>query len=154
MTDEFNFDLPVQRHGTDSYKWDTVQNADVLPLWVADMDFMTAPCVVEALRKRVEHGVFGYVKVPDSYYRSVTDWFSRRHGFQMDKSWILYTSGVVPAISAIIKAVTRPGDKILVQTPVFNCFFSSIRNNGCVVEKNELVYSNCTYTIDFDDFER
>lgn len=123
-------------------------------MWVADMDFRTAPCVIEALRSRVGHGVFGYEHVPDSYYDALVGWFSRRHGWLMKREWVIYTSGVVPAVSAIIKAMTSPGDKVLVQTPVYNCFFSSIRNNGCLLEDNRLVYADGTYTIDFEDFER
>ena len=113
-----------------------------------------APEIVSALRDRVEHGIFGYTRVPDSYYDAVISWFSRRHGWMMDRGWIIYTSGVVPALSATIKALTRPGDRVLVQTPVYNCFFSSIRNNGCIVEENRLDYENGTYAIDFDDLER
>jgi len=151
---KYNFDEIIPRRGTNSYKWDSTADADVLPMWVADMDFRTAPPIIEALKKRVEHGIFGYVKVPDTYYEKTIDWFSRRHNWQISKEWIIYTTGVVPAISAIIKAVTSPGDKVLVQTPVYNCFFSSIRNNGCELVTNDLVYANRTYTIDFDDLER
>ena len=150
---KYNFDEIVPRRGTHSYKWDTAHDDDVLPMWVADMDFRTAPPVVEALRKRVEHGIFGYTKVPSAYYEAVINWFVRRHGWQIEKDWIIYTSGVVPALSAIIKALTVPGDKVLVQTPVYNCFFSSIRNNGCDVIASPLVYRNETYRIDFDKLE-
>ena len=105
-------------------------------MWVADMDFKTAPCIIEALKKRVEHGVFGYNFVPDSYYDAVINWFDRRHQWKIQREDILYTSGVVPAISCSLKAMTMPGDKVLIQTPVYNCFFSSIKNNGCeVLEK-------------------
>jgi len=124
-------------------------------MWVADMDFQTAPCIVEALQKRVAHGIFGYTKVPDSYYESVVNWFKNRHGWQgLQKDWILYTSGVVPAISVIIKAFTQPGDQVIVQTPVYNCFFSSIRNNGCEIVENKLIYKDQTYTMDYEDLER
>lgn len=150
----FNFNELIPRRGTNSYKWDGIADERVLPLWVADMDFRTAPEIVSALRDRVEHGIFGYTRVPDSYYDAVISWFSRRHGWMMDRGWIIYTSGVVPALSATIKALTRPGDRVLVQTPVYNCFFSSIRNNGCIVEENRLDYENGTYAIDFDDLER
>ena len=150
----FDFDEIVDRRGTDCLKWDGGEVDGVLPMWVADMDFRTAPCVTEALRKRVDHGVFGYEHVPDSYYEAVINWFGRRHGWRMRREWMIYTSGVVPAVSAVIKAMTSPGDKVLVQTPVYNCFFSSIRNNGCVMEDNKLVYADGTYTIDFEDFER
>ena len=149
----YDFDKQIQRRHTNSVKWDTVGEG-VLPMWVADMDFETAPAVLKALRKRVEHGVFGYTKVPDEFYEAITQWFSRRHGWHIEKEWILYTSGVVPAVSAIIKALTQPGDAVLIQTPVYNCFFSSIRNNGCTLAENKLVYHDNTYTIDFDDFER
>lgn len=151
---KFDFDEIVDRRHSGSEKWDGGSVEGVLPMWVADMDFRTAPCVVEALRRRVEHGVFGYQHVPDSYYDALIGWFSRRYGWQMKREWIIYTSGVVPAVSAIIKAMTSPGDKVLVQTPVYNCFFSSIRNNGCLLADNKLVYSDGTYTVDFDDFER
>lgn len=149
-----DFDEMICRRGTNSVKWDEAESDDVLPMWVADMDFRTAPVVREAVERRARHGIFGYVHVPDSYYDAVIRWFGRRHGWRMERDWIIYTSGVVPAISAVIKAVTTPGDKVLVQTPVYNCFFSSIRNNGCVMAENRLIYADDTYTIDFDDFER
>lgn len=151
---KFDFDEIVDRRNTGSEKWDGGNVEGVLPMWVADMDFRTAPCVIEALRSRVGHGVFGYEHVPDSYYDALVGWFNRRHGWLMKREWVIYTSGVVPAVSAIIKAMTSPGDKVLVQTPVYNCFFSSIRNNGCLLEDNRLVYADGTYTIDFEDFER
>ncbi len=154
----YDFDKPVNRCGTDCYKYDTMPNADTIPLWVADMDFETAPVIVEALKRRLDHGCFGYTAVPEGFYKATIDWFARRHGWHTDKNWYIYTSGVVPAVSAIIKAMTKPGDKVLVQTPVYNCFFSSIRNNECVVADNTLVYDDsamlATYHIDFSDFER
>ena len=151
---KYDFDEIIPRRGTNSYKWDSAGDADVLPMWVADMDFRTAPPVVEALRKRVEHGIFGYVRVPDAYYAAVTNWFARRHDWQIEKEWIIYTTGVVPALSAVIKALTVPGDKVMVQTPVYNCFFSSIRNNGCGMITNPLIYRNGNYQINFADFEQ
>lgn len=153
---KYNFDEIVSRRHTCSYKWDSAPSdeKEVLPLWVADMDFRTAPVIVEALERRVRHGIFGYVRVPDAYYESVTRWFARRHGWKMETDWIIYTSGVVPAISAVIKALTVPGDGVVVQTPVYNCFFSSIRNNGCRVVPNPLIYENRTYRIDFEDLDR
>ena len=151
---KYDFDERVPRRGTNSYKWDTVKDEDVLPMWVADMDFRTAPAIVGALQKRVEHGIFGYTKVPPAYYEAVVNWFRRRHAWLIEKEWIVYTTGVVPAISAIVKALTVPGDRVLVQTPVYNCFFSSIRNNGCEAVANPLIYANGTYRIDYDDLER
>ena len=150
----YNFDTPINRRDTNSYKWDSLDMENVIPLWVADMDFKTSPCIIEALRKRVEHGVFGYTRVPDSYYQATIDWFSRRHNWNFNASDIIYTSGVVPAISAIIKALTKPGDKVIIQTPVYNCFFSSIRNNDCIASENNLIYKDNTYYIDFEDLER
>ena len=151
---KYDFDEIIPRRHTNSYKWDSAADSDVLPLWVADMDFRTAPAITEALADRVGHGIFGYTRVPDEYYEAVCAWFKRRHGWAIEKEWMIYTSGVVPAVSAVIKALTVPGDKVLVQTPVYNCFFSSIRNNGCEVASNPLVYENHTYRIDFEDLER
>ncbi len=149
-----NFGEPINRRGTNSYKWDKCPSPDVLPLWVADMDFETAPCIKEALRRRVEHGVFGYVHVPDKYYEAVINWFARRHGWTMKREWLLYTTGVVPAISAIVQAITTQGDKVIVQTPVYNCFFSSTRNSNCQVVANPLIHTNNTYVMDYDDLQR
>jgi cystathionine beta-lyase len=104
------------------------------------MDFPTSPAIREALQHRVAHGVFGYTLVQESYYQAVQSWFQRRHQWQIDRDWIQYTSGVVPALSVIVKAFTQPGDKVIVQTPVYNCFFSSIRNNGCEVAETPLLY--------------
>lgn len=152
---KYDFDKIIPRRNTNSYKWDSMPtNKDILPLWVADMDFCTAPAIIEALEKRVKHGIFGYTHVPDEYYAAVVQWFERRHNWTISKEWMLYTSGVVPAISAIIKALTKPGDSVVVQTPVYNCFFSSIRNNDCHIVVNPLKYANRTYYIDFDDLER
>lgn len=151
---KYDFDTILPRRGTNSYKWDSAENAEVLPMWVADMDFRTAPAIVHALHQRVEHGIFGYTRVPDAYYEAVTAWFARRHHWQIQRDWIIYTSGVVPALSAVIKALTAPGDKVLVQTPVYNCFFSSIRNNGCETISSPLVCENYTFRIDFGDLER
>lgn len=151
---QYNFDKLTQRRGTNSYKWDETDDPNVIPVWVADMDFETAPCIVKALQERVAHGIFGYTFVPESYYEAVINWFSRRHGWRIDRSWIEYTSGVVPALSATIKALTQPGDKVLVQTPVYNCFFSSIRNNGCEIVESPLLHSANTYVINFVDLEQ
>lgn len=149
----YDFDKIITRRGTNSYKWDELKGSDIIPMWVADMDFQTAPCIIEALQRRVEHGIFGYTLVPSSYYDAVIGWFNGRHQWQIDRSWILYTSGVVPALSAIIKALTQPKDKVLIQSPVYNCFFSSIKNNGCEAVESPLVYQKNTYYVDWNDFE-
>lgn len=150
---KYDFDKITDRRASNSYKWDSAPEG-VLPMWVADMDFRTAPAIIDALQKRVAHGIFGYTRVPDAYYDAVTSWFSRRHGWDIDREWIIYTSGVVPAVSAVIKALTVPGDKVIVQTPVYNCFFSSIRNNGCEIVSNPLLRTADTYEMDFDALER
>lgn len=150
---KYDFDSVTPRRGTLSYKWDSAPEG-VLPMWVADMDFKTAPAIIEALRKRIDNGIFGYTRVPDEYFDAVISWFSRRHGWHINRDMMIYTSGVVPAISAIIKALANPGDKVIVQTPVYNCFFSSIRNNGCEILESPLRKAGDTYDIDFDDLER
>lgn len=149
----YDFDTIINRRGTLSYKWDSCADG-VLPMWVADMDFKTAPAIIDALHKRIDNGCFGYTLVPDEYYDAVVNWFSRRHGWLIDKEKMIYTSGVVPALSAIIKALTNPGDKVIIQTPVYNCFFSSIRNNGCEILPNSLLPDGDTFRMDFDDLER
>ena len=138
---KYDFDQLIPRRGTNSVKWDEEPAADILPMWVADMDFRTAPCVVEALRRRVEHGVYGYATVPESYYGAVTSWFARRHGWAPGADWILPVTGVIPALSAILRALTRPGDRVLVLTPVYNHFFIAIDNSGCSAAECELTYS-------------
>lgn len=153
---EYDFSRPTDRRGTDSYKWDSAPEADIIPLWVADMDFETFPGITEALQRCVAHGIFGYTRVPEAYYEAVCRWFGKRHGWHINREDIIYTSGVVPAVSAVIKALTLPGDQVIVQGPVYNCFFSSIRNNGCEMVSNSLIYNKeeLRYEIDFDDLER
>lgn len=153
---EYDFSRPTDRRGTDSYKWDSAPEADIIPLWVADMDFETFPAITEALQRRVAHGIFGYTRVPEAYYEAVCRWFGKRHGWHINREDIIYTSGVVPAVSAVIKALTLPGDQVIVQGPVYNCFFSSIRNNGCEMVSNSLIYNKeeLRYEINFDDLER
>lgn len=151
---KYNFDELIDRRGTGCVKWDEMPADDIIPMWVADMDFRCATPIVEALRKRVEHGIFGYTHVPEKYYETVISWFQRRHNWHIEREWMQYTTGVVPALSAIVKAMTQPGDKVAFMTPAYNCFFSSVRNNGCIVEEIPLVYENLTYRIDFEALER
>lgn len=153
MHDDEKFDLPVIRKSSASYKWDSFPVDDLIPMWVADMDFRTAPAITDALMKRVQHGVFGYTKVPDTYFQAVRHWFKQQHQFEVPREHILFTTGVVPALSAVIKALSVPGDKVIVQTPVYNCFFSSIANNGCELVDNSLLYCDGRYQFDFDDLE-
>ena len=148
------FDETIERRGTGCYKWDVEEAQGATPMWVADMDFRVAQPIIDALKRRVEHGIFGYTLVGDRYYDAVIRWFRRRHGWTIRREWIQYTTGVVPAVSVVIKALTEPGDKVLIQTPVYNCFFSSIRNNGCEVEETRLVQEGDTWRVDFDDMEQ
>ena len=150
---KYDFDKETHRHGTRCVKYDSVDDEDIIPMWVDDMDFETAPCIRRALEKRVAHGIFGYTYVPKSYYESIMGWFARRHHWRIDSSWILYTSGVVPALSCALKALTMPGEKVIVHTPVYNGFFSSIHNSGCEVSESALVRRGDSYEIDFGDFE-
>lgn len=152
--EKYNFDQNIDRFGTNALKYDEMPSHDVIPLWVADMDFETAPVIRQALARRLEHGCFGYVHVPDSFYEATINWFSRRHGWEgIRREWFIYTIGVVPAISAIIKAMTTKEDKVLVMSPVYNCFFSSIRNNDCVILESPLKYTDRYYEVDWEDFE-
>ena len=150
---KYNFDELVERRGTNCVKWDESPSPDVIPLWVADMDFRVAPAIFEAVQKRAEHGVFGYNIVPESYYEAVISWFHRRHQWEIQRSWILYTTAVVPAMSCVIKALTMPGEKVLILSPAYNCFFSSIRNNGCEVLESPLKAVDDSFEVDFNDFE-
>lgn len=154
---EFDFDELTERRGTGSYKWDSDSDRDILQLWVADMDFRTAPAIRNAVMRRAESGIYGYVRVPDSYFEAVHNWFSERHGWEIDTARIIYTSGVVPAISAIIKALVPTGGKVILQTPAYNCFFSSVRNNKAVIADNPLVRVNegvsFSYLMDFENLE-
>ena len=150
---KYNFDELIERRGTNSVKWDESPSSEVIPLWVADMDFRVAPAIQKALQQRVEHGVFGYNIVPESYYEAVISWFHRRHQWDIQRSWILYTTAVVPAMSCVIKALTMPGEKVLILSPAYNCFFSSIKNNGCEVLESPLKAVGDTFEVDFDDFE-
>lgn len=152
--ENYNFDEIVNRRGTNCVKWDVENEDGIIPMWVADMDFPAAPAIRKAVEARAKHGVYGYTIVPDSYYRAITSWFKRRYGWTIDKEWIIYTTGVIPAISAAIKALTMPGEQVLIQTPVYNCFFSSIKNQGCQILENPLKRNGNSYVVDWDDFER
>jgi cystathionine beta-lyase len=156
---KYDFDELVERKGTGCVKWDERPDADVnpsldlIPLWVADMDFKAAPAILEAVRKRAEHGVFGYTVVEEDYYEAVISWFRRRHHWTIQREEILYTTGVVPAMSVAIKALTMPGEKVLILSPDYNCFFSSVRNNGCEVLESGLKRVDDSFEVDWEDFE-
>ncbi len=147
----YDFDAVHDRRNTGSVKWSVGENE--LPMWVADMDFETAPEIVEALRARAEHGIFGYTELTDEWYEAYIGWWDRRHGLHMEKESLLFCTGVVAAISSIVRKLTTPNEKVLVQTPVYNIFFNSILNNGCRVLENRLTYEDGRYSVDFADLE-
>ena len=164
---KYHFDEIINRRGTSCVKWDESPTAasvlsgfateDIIPMWVADMDFAVAPAIQEAIRKRAEHPVFAYTLVEDDYYDAIISWFKRRHHWNISREHILYTTGVVPGISCIIKALTLPGEKVLILSPDYNCFFSSIKNNGCEVSESILLQQNHNgqnrFEVDWEDFE-
>ena len=154
---KYNFDERIERRGTGCVKWDESHADDIIPLWVADMDFAVAPAIQDAIQQRATHPVFGYTYVQDDYYESVISWFQRRHQWVIQREWMLYTTGVVPAMSCTIKALTMPGEKVLILSPDYNCFFSSIRNNGCEVLETVLRLNDSLqgqkFEVDWEDFE-
>lgn len=155
---KYDFDELIERRGTGCVKWDerpeAVDSSDgIIPLWVADMDFKAAPAIMDAVMKRAAHGVFGYTVVEEDYYLAVISWFHRRHHWRIHREEILYTTGDVPAMSVAIKALTMPGEKVLILSPDYNCFFSSVRNNGCEVLETALKRVGDTFEVDWDDFE-
>lgn len=155
---QYDFDQVIDRHNTNSLKYDFAvergRPGDVLPLWVADMDFRAPEPVLHALRKSVDHGIFGYSEVKDDYYEAVADWFRTRFGWKTQPEWLVKTPGVVFALAMAVRALTEPGDSVLIQPPVYYPFFSVIRDNDRKVVESELVYQNGRYSIDFEDFER
>lgn len=148
---KYQFDEQIDRRNTGSMKWD-VPEGD-LPMWVADMDFRTAPEVTDAIERRAAHGVFGYTVLTDEWYRAYQDWWKKRHHFHIRKEWLMFCTGVVPAISSIVRKLTTVGENIVVMTPVYNIFFHSILNNGRNVLEHRLVYDGKKYRIDFKDLE-
>ena len=152
---KYNFDEIIERRGTGCVKWDESPHADVIPLWVADMDFAVAPASQEAVRQRAEHPIYAYTLVGNDYYDAIIRWFQRRHQWTIAREHILYTIGVVPAISCTLQALTMPGEKVVILSPDYNCFFSSIRNSGCEVSESVLRFSrsNNRFEVDWEDFE-
>lgn len=149
---KYNFDEITDRRNTNSLKWSVGENE--LPMWVADMDFKTAPSVTEALTKRAAHGIFGYAVIPDEWYEAYMSWWKNRYSFKIEKDWLIFATGVVPAISSIVRKLTTPAENVLILTPVYNIFFNSILNNGRNVFECPLSYKNKEYGIDFEDLEK
>ncbi len=148
---DYQFDRLTDRRGTGSVKWDIRENE--LPMWVADMDFPTAPCIRRALEARVSHGIFGYSDIPDAWYEAYRNWWGNHHGLAFGREDLIFVTGVIPAISTAVRKFTTPAEKIVVQTPVYNHFFSSIINNGRRVLENPLAYRDGMFDMDFEDLE-
>lgn len=148
----YSFDKLTDRRNTGSYKWDVGEKE--LPMWVADMDFETAPEIVETLKKRVEHGIFGYSIIPDEWNQAYVDWWKRRHHFQMESDWMIFCTGVVPAISSTVRKLTQPAENVIVITPAYNIFFNSIYNNGRNIVECLLDYEDGKYHLDLDKLEQ
>ncbi len=149
---KYNFDTPIDRRGSGSHKWNVAPGE--LPMWVADMDFQTAPEIREVLRARVDHGVFGYADIPQKWASSYTDWWQTRHGLSMDPDHLIFSTGVISSISSIVRKLTTPAEKVILQTPVYNTFFNSILNNGRTVLENPLIYDEGGYRMDLEDLEK
>lgn len=151
---KYDFDEIIVRRGTGCVKWDESEEG-VIPLWVADMDFAVAPAIQEAVRQRAQHPIYAYTLVGDDYYDAIISWFQRRHAWTIAREHILYTTGVVPAISCTLQALTMAGEKVVILSPDYNCFFSSIRNSGCEVSECVLQFNSSAhrFEVDWDDFE-
>ena len=148
---KYNFDELTDRRNTNSLKWDVGENE--LPMWVADMDFKTAPEIADAVIARAKSGIYGYQIVPDEWYKAVAGWWTRRHNFEVKEEWLCFCTGVIPAVTSAVKRITNVGDNVVVQTPVYDIFFHSVENTGRRVLENKLSYDGEKYSIDFADLE-
>ena len=156
---KYSFNEKIDRTGNHAAKWEEMGKKfisdDLWPMWIADMDLKTAPEIIEAMREKVEQGIFGYVYRPDSYYQAAADWLERRFGYKIDPATLINSPGVVPTLSLLVRSMTKPGEKILIQSPVYYPFAATIRDNGREVVENKLVKDDeGYYTIDFEDFEK
>ena len=157
---KYNFGEIIDRTNYHSVKWDelgkkfSTDAKDVLPMWIADMEFRSPQLVIDAIKNAAQHGIYGYTSRPSSYYQAIVDWMEKRYNWKIKKDWIAYSPGVVPALSLIIRAFCQPGDKVIIQPPVYYPFFRVIENNGCHILKNPLKLKNIRYVIDFEDLKR
>ncbi len=155
---KYDFDKVVDRTGTESLKWvyprKVLKVEDALPMWVADMDFEAPPAVVEAIRRRAAHGIYGYPLIPPSFWQAAIDWLKRRHGWDVRKDWMAKTPGIVPALNYCVRAFTKPGDGVIIQTPVYFPFYHAVENNGRRLIRNPLTFDGRRYAMDLDDLER
>ena len=163
----YHFDEKISRKGTHSIKWEFVledskliaasqtdprgEKARLLPMWVADMDFRSPPAVIDALVARAEHGVYGYTFPTDSYYEALQNWVARRHGWEVKRDWVLLTPGLVPALNMLVQTFVAPGEKVLIQPPVYYPFFWAVEDNGAEIVSNSLINENGRYRMNFDD---
>ena len=150
---KYNFDEIIDRKNTYSYKWDLMKDPEVLPLWVADMDFKAAPAIYEAVNKFAQQGCYGYGVATKEYYDAISNFHKRHYGQHVEKDWILCSTAVVPALTAILQSLSLLGDEVILQTPAYNCFFGCIKNSGCVLAENKLIYKDNKFSIDIDNLE-
>ena len=148
----FDFDKIIDRKNTDSLKWNV--KCGELAMWVADMDFETAPAVKNAVKKVAEFGVFGYKTVSEKWYNAIVNWWCERHGVTFEKDWLCFCTGVIPAVTSMVKSLTEPGDSVAIFTPVYDIFFHSIENSGRLTLECPLIFDGESYSIDFEDLER
>lgn len=157
---KYEFNDVIDRKNTDCLKWDGLEerfgftDEDLLPMWVADMDFKAPRAVIDAIIKRAEHGIFGYAGGYDRYYDAVIYWMKHRHRWEVQKNWITFTPGIVPALNMLVRALTHPGDKVIIQYPIYPPFFNAVMNNGCHVVSNPLKFDGTKYVMDFEDLEK
>ncbi|MCR5591785.1 MAG: pyridoxal phosphate-dependent aminotransferase [Lachnospiraceae bacterium] len=149
---KYDFDSVINRRDTDSMKWDVEVNE--LPMWVADMDYITAPEILDALKERLDHGILGYPVIPGRWYDAYINWWKDRHDLAMKRESLVFCSGVIPAVSAMIRAFSLPGSNVLIEPPVYNCFFNIIKGNGRKVQESPLIYKNGAYERDFEELEK
>ena len=149
---KYDFDRITDRRGTGSLKWNVADNE--LPMWVADMDFMAAPQIREALAERLEHGVFGYSEITEGWYEAYGSWWEERHHFDINKEWLVFSTGVIPSLSSTVRKLATANEKVIIQPPVYNIFYNSIINNGCRVLESPLRYENGEYSMDLLDLEK
>ena len=157
---KYNFDEVIDRKNTDSMKWSASYlerhfgSADCVPLWVADMDFRTAQPVIDAVTERAGHGIYGYALAGDEFYEAVIKWQKRRNGWEVKKEWIVFSPGVVPALWHIVRTFCSPGEKVILQSPVYYPFYKVIEDNGCQVINNRLINNGGRYEMNFEELER
>ena len=154
----YDFDQVIDRHDTDCIKWSANErlfgDKDVIPMWIADMDFGSPEPVVRAIRERAEHGIYGYPLRPQSYYDAIINWMRKRHGWEIVRAWLADSPGVIPALNAAVLAHTQPGDKVVIQPPVYHPFFRTIKNNGRQLVENPLRVEDSRYVMDLANLEK